>query len=46
MMKQSEAAMIEITDELRRQLDSGNAVAVTDPQTARDYVVMRKDVYE
>lgn len=38
--------MIEITEEQRRQLESGKAVDVTDPRTATPYVVLRKDVYE
>jgi hypothetical protein len=38
--------MIELTDEQRRQLASGQAVDVTDPQTAQLYVILRKDVYE
>jgi hypothetical protein len=38
--------MIELTDEQRQQLESGQAVDVTDPQTAQRYVVLRKDVYE
>jgi uncharacterized protein YheU (UPF0270 family) len=38
--------MIELTEEQRQQLQSGQAVDVTDPQTAQLYVVLRKDVYE
>ena len=38
--------MIELTDEQRQQLESGKAVDVTDAQTARLYVVLRKDVYD
>jgi hypothetical protein len=38
--------MIELTEEQRRQLESGQAVDVTDAQTAQLYVVLRKDVYE
>jgi hypothetical protein len=38
--------MIEITDDQRRQLESGKAVDVTDPQTAERYVVMKKEVYD
>jgi hypothetical protein len=38
--------MIELTEEQRRQLESGKAVDFTDPQTAQHYVVLRKDVYE
>jgi hypothetical protein len=36
--------MIELTEEQRRQLASGQAVDVTDPQTAAAYVLLRKDV--
>ena len=38
--------MIELTDEQRQQLQSGNAVDVVDQQTAQPYVVLRKDIYE
>ena len=38
--------MIELTEEQQQKLDSGEAVDVTDPQTSRSYVVVRKDVYE
>jgi hypothetical protein len=38
--------MIEPTDERRRQLESGQAIDVTDPETALPYAVLRKDVYE
>jgi hypothetical protein len=38
--------MIELTEEQQQQLDSGRAIEVTDPQTSRPYVVLRKDVYE
>lgn len=38
--------MIELTPEQRRQLESGEAVPVTDPETATSYVVLRKDVYD
>jgi hypothetical protein len=38
--------MIELTEEQRRQVESGRAVDVTDPQTARPYVLLRKDVFE
>jgi hypothetical protein len=38
--------MIDLTDEQRRQLESGQAVDVTDPQTAQPYVLLRKEVYE
>ena len=38
--------MIELTEEQRRLLHTGQAIDVTDPQTSRAYVVLRKDVYE
>jgi hypothetical protein len=38
--------MIELTPEQRQQLESGEAVAVTDAETATPYVVLRKDVYD
>jgi hypothetical protein len=38
--------MIELTEEQRQRLGDGQAVDVTDPQTAERYVVLRKDVYE
>lgn len=38
--------MIELTEEQRQQLASGQAVGVTDPQTSQPYVVLRRDVYE
>jgi hypothetical protein len=38
--------MFDLTEEQRRQLESGQAIDVTDPQTAQRYVVLRKDVYE
>ncbi len=38
--------MIELSEQQRRQLESGQAVDVTDAQTAGPYVVLRKDVYE
>ncbi len=38
--------MIEFTEEQRQQLEDGQAVDVTDAQTARPYVVLRKDVFE
>lgn len=38
--------MIELTDEQRRQLESGQAVAVTDSQTSQAYVLLREDVYD
>jgi hypothetical protein len=44
--ERKEAAMIKLTEEQRQQLESGQAIDVTDPQTAQRYVVLRKDVYE
>ena len=38
--------MIEFTDEQRQQLGNGQAVDVTDSETAQRYVVLRQDVYE
>ena len=38
--------MIELGEDQRRQLENGQAVDVTDLQTAQRYVVLRKDVYE
>ncbi len=38
--------MIVLTEEQQQKLDSGQAVDVTDAQTLRPYVVLRKDVYE
>ena len=38
--------MIEITDEQRQQLANGQAVDVTDPETARHYVIIEKDAYD
>jgi hypothetical protein len=38
--------MIELTDDQRRQLESGQAVDVTEPQTAQAYVLLPKQVYE
>jgi hypothetical protein len=38
--------MIELTPEQRRQLDAGLAVDVTDAETAKPYVLLRKDVYD
>jgi hypothetical protein len=38
--------MIDLTDEQRQQLEGGKAIEVADPQTARLYVMLRKDVYE
>ena len=38
--------MIELTEEQRQRLESGQAVDVTDPQTAQPYVILRKDAYE
>ncbi|HEX5271708.1 MAG TPA: hypothetical protein VFW33_14520, partial [Gemmataceae bacterium] len=38
--------MIELTPEQRQRLEQGEAVAVTDPDTATPYVVLRKEVYD
>jgi hypothetical protein len=38
--------MIELTDEQRRQLESGQAIDVTDSQSAQPYVLLRKEVYD
>ena len=38
--------MIVLTEEQQRKLDSGEAVEVTDAQTLRPYVVLRKEVYQ
>ena len=38
--------MLDINEEQREQLENGKAVDVTDPETKRAYVVVRKDVYE
>ena len=38
--------MIELTDEERRRLESGQAVEIADAKTAQCYVVLRKDVYD
>jgi hypothetical protein len=38
--------MIELTDEQRRQLESGRAVEVTDSGSDRPYVVLSKDFYD
>ncbi len=38
--------MIELTNEQRQRLESGQAVDVADPDTARHYVLLSKDVYE
>jgi hypothetical protein len=38
--------MIELTEDQRKQLESGKAIEVADPQTARLYVILRKDVYD
>jgi hypothetical protein len=45
-MGAKEQSMIHLTDEQRQQLDSGQVVDVTDPQTAQRYVLLRKEVYE
>jgi hypothetical protein len=38
--------MIELTNEQRKQLETGQAVDVIDSETARPYVMLRKDVFE
>jgi hypothetical protein len=38
--------MIELTEEQRQQLESGQAVDVSDPKTTQNFVILRKDVYE
>jgi hypothetical protein len=38
--------MIELTDEQRQQLESGQVVDITDPQTSQRYVILQKEVYE
>ncbi len=38
--------MIELTNEQRHRLNSGNAVDVTDSQTNQTYVVLGKETYE
>ena len=38
--------MIELTDEQRSQLENGHAVDVTDSETSKPYVLLRKEVYE
>jgi hypothetical protein len=38
--------MIELTEQQRQQLESGQAVEVTDGQTARSYVVLGKDLFD
>jgi hypothetical protein len=38
--------MIELTDEQRRQLESGRTVEVADSGTDRHYVVVSKDFYD
>jgi hypothetical protein len=38
--------MIELTDEQREQLEKGQAVHVTDSDTAHSYVLLRQDIYE
>ena len=41
-----EVRMIDLTELQRQELEGGKAVEVTDPQTVRTYVILRKDVYE
>jgi hypothetical protein len=38
--------MIELTEEQRQRLESGQAVDVSDPKTTQNFVILRKDVYE
>ena len=38
--------MIDLTEDQRSQLESGQAVDIIDPQTAQPYVLLRKEVYE
>jgi hypothetical protein len=38
--------MFEFTAAQRQRLANGQAIDITDPQTAEHYVVLRKDVYE
>ena len=38
--------MIELSAEQKQLLESGKAVEVTDPETTRQYVLLRKDIYE
>lgn len=38
--------MFDLTDEQRQQLDSGQAVDFTDPQTSQSYVILSKEIYE
>lgn len=38
--------MIDLTDVQRRQLESGQAVDVIDPETGQPYVLLPKQVYE
>jgi hypothetical protein len=44
-MRRKEAAMIELTQQQRQQLEGPEPVAI-DPQTNEQYVLVRKDVYE
>jgi hypothetical protein len=43
-MTAKEAAMIELTQEQRRELEKAEPVVV-DPQTREEYVLVRRDVY-
>jgi hypothetical protein len=45
-MRAKEAAVLELTDEQRQQLENRRAVAVSDPKTVRSYVILRQEVYE
>lgn len=38
--------MIELTEDQRRQLESGTAISIVDPATEQQYVMLRKDVYD
>ncbi len=38
--------MIELSEEQRRQLDSGRAVDVSDTETSQRYVILKRDVFE
>jgi hypothetical protein len=44
-MAGKENAMIELTDEQRRELEQPGPVQVRDPQTNETYVLVRADVY-
>jgi hypothetical protein len=40
-MQQKGKTMIELSSEQRQELDEGRAVAVTDPESAQPYVILR-----